>query len=211
MRSTTYLVVAAAALLVAGCASGGTRTVDLSYAPPAGASASGTATDPKSIALATFVDAREKTDRIGFTKAASGDVVYVARGASLAEVVTEAVAARLKADGYTVTRLGSAWDPRTGEVPSAGADLVVGGLVEEFYGESDGNSIWSASDADVRLRVAVASPEEQRIVGQSVIRSNLDGTTASASLPTNLRERFLAAVEQVTLAPGLGSSLSGTR
>lgn len=212
MRSIANVVAAAAALLLVGCASGGTRAVDLSYTPPAAVtSASGSAAVSKRIALATFVDAREKTDRIGFTKSSSGDVIYVPKGASLAEAVTEAVAARLGAEGYTVTRLGSAWDPRSGEVPSADADLVVGGVVEEFYGESDGNVIWSPADTDVRLVVAVASPKEQRIIGQSVIRSSLDGTTTSASLPANLRERFLAAVEQVPLAPGLGSSLSGAR
>lgn len=213
MRSTPLSVVAAAALLVAGCASGGTRTVDLSYTPSSSSSVSGTSTSggPKSVALATFVDAREKTDRIGLTKATSGDVVYVAKGGSLAEAVTEAVAARLRAAGYMVTRLGRPWDPRRGDIPSAGADVVVGGLIEEFYAENDGNAIWTPADAAVRLRVAVASPKEQRVIGQSIIRSNLDGTTTSGSLGSNLRERFIAAVEQVTLAPGLGSTLSGAR
>lgn len=210
MRPTMYLGVAAAALLVAGCA-GGTRAVDLSYSPSARVSASGPTTGPKSIALATFVDARKETERIGLARAASGDVVYVAKGPSLAEVVTEAVAARLRADGYTVTRLGSTWDPRTGAVPSASADLLMGGLVEEFYGETDANAIWSPSDAGVRLRVAVVSPKEDRILGQSLIQSSLDGTTTSGSLGRNLRERFLAAVEQVTLAPGLEPTLSGSR
>lgn len=210
MRPTMYLGVAAAALLVAGCA-GGTRAVDLSYSPPARMSASGLTTGPKSIALATFVDARKETKRIGLARASSGDVVYVAKGPSLAEAVTEAVAARLRADGYTVSRLGTTWDPRTGRVPSASADLLMGGLVEEFYGETDANAIWSPSDAGVRLRVAVVAPKEDRILGQSLIQSSLDGTTTSGSLGRNLRERFLAAVEQVTLAPGLEPTLSGSR
>lgn len=211
MRSIA-LPLAAAALLAAGCASGRVRDVDLSYAPsgPQNPGVSGAA-GAKSVSVATFVDAREKTDRIGLTKAASGDVVYVPKGGSLPEAVTQAVVARLKANGYQVTRLGSAWDPRQPGIPSASADLVVGGLIEAFYGETDGNSIWSPSDADVRLLVAVAAPKEERVLGHSLIRSRLDGTTRSGSLSSNLRDRFLAAVEQVGLAPGLDSPLSGVK
>ncbi len=210
MRLTTRLAVAAAALLVAGCATGGTRTVDLSYGPTVRTSTSGTTAGPRTIALATFVDAREKTDRIGLTKAQSGDTVYVAKG-GLPEAVTSAVEARLRAAGYTVTRLGAAWDPRNGAIPPANADLVLGGLVEQFYGETNGNVIWAPSDADVRLHVAVASSKENRLIGQSIIRSDVKGTTTSGSLPANLRDRFFATVEQVTLAPGLDTSLSGSK
>ena len=209
MRTATAAAVALAALSLAGCTTGRTRTVDLGYTPTDRPSASGSTMGGRSVALATFVDAREHADRIGITRATSGDTLYVARG-SLADAVTDAVARRLEADGFTVTRLGRPWDPRAGEVPKTEADLVVGGLIERFFAESDGNTLWAPAEAEVTLRVAVAKPAEDRIVGISVIRSDLEGTTTSGSLASNLKERFFTAVDQVSLASGLAPTTSGT-
>lgn len=201
--------VAVAALSLAGCSTGRTRTLDLAYTPSDRTSASGAGAGRQSVALATFVDGREKADRIGVVKADSGDTVYVARG-SLAKAVTDAVARRLEADGYKVSRLDRPWDPRAGDPPEADADLVVGGVIERFYAETNGNYIWAPADAEVSLRVAVAKPSERRLLGVSLIRSNLDGTTTSGSLAANLTERFATAIDQVPLAPGLAPTLSGT-
>ncbi len=210
MRRTTLVLLAAATLVLGGCAGARTRTVDLTYTPSPRPSTSGTASPIKTVAVATFVDAREQTDRIGLRKEGAGETVFVAK-ASLSEVVTEAIAKQLSADGYQVTRLGEAWDPRTGSVPSTGADLVVGGVIEQFYGETDGRYVWSPVEASVRLRVAVASPKHNRIVSESLIRSDLSGTVTSQSLERNLKERFQTAIAQVPLVQGLEPSMTGSR
>ncbi len=209
MRQTALLLLAGMAVAFAGCATGGTRAVDLTYTPAPRPSTSGAGAPIRTVAVATFVDARSAGDRIGVLKERSGDTVFVARG-SLPEAVTEAVARRLAADGYEVSRLGSAWDPRSGSIPSASADVVVGGVIESFFGEADANYVWSPVNADLRLRVAVASPKQGRIVGESLIRSELGGTTTSRSLEASLKERFRAAIEQVPLVQGLERSMTTT-
>ncbi len=209
MRQWPLLLLAGAALALAGCATGGTRAVDLTYTPASRPSISGAGAPIRTVAVATFVDARSVGDRIGVLKQRDGDTVFVAKG-SLPEAVTEAVARRLAAEGYEVTRLDSPWDPRSGSIPSANADVVVGGVIESFFGEADANYVWSPVTADLRLRVAVASPRQQRIVGESLIRSELGGTTTSRSLEANLKERFRAAIEQVPLVQGLERSVTTT-
>lgn len=206
MRRTTLAVLAAAALMLGGCAGTRTRTVDLTYTPTPHSGTSGAAPALNTVAVATFVDAREQTDRIGLRRENARGTVFVPKG-SLSEVVTEAIAKQLAADGYQVTRLGEAWDPRSGSVPPVDADAVVGGVIERFYGETDGRSVWSPVEAEVRLRVAVASPKRDRIVGESLIRSDLSGTVTSQSLERNLTERFRAAIAQVPLVQGLEPSM----
>lgn len=210
MRQTIPAVLAAATLVLGGCAGARTRTVDLSYAPSPRPSASGAVSPIRTVAVATFVDARDRTDRIGLRKESAGDTVFVAKG-SVPEAVTNAIVKQLAADGYQVTRLATAWDPRSGSAPSADADVVVGGIIEQFYGETDGNYIWSPVETGVRLRVAVASPRQNRVVSQSLIRSDLSGTTTSQSLERNLKERFHAAIAQVPLVQGLEPSLTGSK
>lgn len=207
MRQMPLLLLAGATLALGGCATGGTRAVDLTYTPASRPSISGAAAPIRTVAVATFVDARTIGDRIGVLKQRNGDTVFIAKG-SLPEAVTEAVAKRLAAEGYQVTRLGSAWDPRSGSIPSASADVVVGGVIESFYGEADANYVWSPVNSDLRLRVTVASPQQERIVGESLIRSELGGMTASRSLEANLKERFRAAIDQVPLVQGLERSMT---
>jgi hypothetical protein len=207
MRSSWLVVPLALAL--AGCATARTRTVDLSYAPAGPGGTSGAATPAASVTVSTFVDARDKRDRIGTLKDNDEGEIRFVPARDLTQAVTDAVAARLTAEGYRVTRLGAPWDPRGGTIPSADTDLVVGGVIEEFYGESDGSYVWAPSNAEVRLRVGVAAPGERRMVGLSEIRSGLGGVTASRGLEPNLVERFRAAIDQVPLAAGLDTGRSG--
>jgi hypothetical protein len=207
MRSSWLAVLLAFSL--AGCATQRTRTVDLGYAPAGPGATPGAATPAAAVTVSTFVDAREKRDRIGTLKDDDEGETRLVPAADLTQAVTDAVAARLAADGYRVTRLGAAWDPRGGAIPPADTDLLVGGVIEEFYGESDGSYVWAPSEAEVRLRVGVAAPKAGRMLGVSQIRSGLGGMTASRGLEADLVERFRAAIDQIPQVAGLDAARSG--
>jgi hypothetical protein len=198
----------AAGVALSACAGPRTRTVDLSYAPatPAERTTSGTAgVSGRRVAVATFVDARQKTDRIGTLEGPNGATMLVP-ARPLGDAVADAVAARLAADGYTVTRVQTPWDPTRDVAPVVDADLVVGGIVDAFEGTSDRRYMWAPSDADVRMRVASATPGQRGPTRVGSIHAELDGDARSARLVEELRERFRAAIDAAPAALALGRS-----
>jgi len=164
VRTTLVLGLAMAVSIVAGCAGKGElRYLDLHTKQPAAQSAD---TEPVKIVIEPFEDRRLEKSRVGMRSHLWGGVTYFnVAGGQPAEVITQALADRLKSRGWRER----AWNVRVSPAGSVtDADIVISGQVQDFSANAKSRVFSTVIDSNSRFTIQARNLGDKGTTTRSV-------------------------------------------
>lgn len=164
VRTTLVAGLAMAVSIVAGCAGKGElRYLDLHTKPPTAQSGD---TDPVKIVIESFEDRRLEKSRVGMRSHLWGGVTYfTVAGEQPAEVITQALADRLKSRGWRER----AWNVRVSPAGSGtDADIVISGQVQDFSANAKSRVFSTVIDTTSRFTIQSRNLGDKSMTTRSV-------------------------------------------
>ncbi len=149
-------------LMLTGCARGVTYVIDVNYAPQI-KGISNVQTEPLSIAIIPFDDARENKRGIGTRVRLTGRTdEFEARPYPASSAVTETLESALRIKGYRPVVVAGSKD-YAGIAEGKSYQVVLSGVVEELWAEAVTKPAYTDIKTRVSLRVTVYNVADQRI------------------------------------------------